>query len=96
MAVKERVGDFIEYAYLQHCLEENEYKLILINELNVTMKSSAENNWSPRNVPSIILIDPDPLIMNFIVKLSHQNFEGVMASTSWISKAMFTQFVYNV
>ena len=34
--------------------------------------------------------------MGFIVELSDQKFEGVIASTLSISKAMFTQFAHDI
>ena len=80
MLLPERKRDFIESAYLQYYLELQGYKLIFVDEFHVNMRSTSLYNWSKIGQPAALVADPDPWTMSFILGISKEMVEGILAS----------------
>ena len=60
------------------------------------MKFSAVYNWSFKECPSILTIEPEPWIMIFVVALSRKQVEGILASNASINSEMYKWFMKDV
>ena len=96
MLLPERKRDFIESAYLQYYLELQGYKLIFVDEFHVNMRSTSLYNWSKIGQPATLVADPDPWTMSFILGISKEMVEGILASDWSINSKSFTWFIYDI
>ena len=90
------VRSFFEYAFIQKYLVRDGWKLIYVDEFHLSPKTSAIYSWSKKNTPACIAINSGTLILNFIVALSEQVIEGIMAAEKSIEGKTFYWFISDV
>ena len=61
--------DFISSTYSRLWLEDNDYRLIYVDDCQVSMNNSSFYNCSPRDYTAIQEINSDNNIMSFIVDI---------------------------
>ena len=89
----ERIRDFIESAYLQIYLEAQGHHLVFIDEFHISMRQVSFYNWSKKGQPAIQIANPDSWVMSFIVGVSWNRVEGILAWTKSITTNIFIKFI---
>lgn len=96
MLKTERKRDFYEAAYLQYFLWKEGCLLVYVDEFHLNLRSDSLYNWSPRNVPAMLAIEPNPWTMSFIVAISGRGIEGIKAANYSIESQIFIWFIEDI
>ena len=92
----EKIGEFIEAAYIQHYLECLGTKLVYMDEFHVNMKSTKCWNWNHRGYYVILLMDAEAWTMNFVVTYSKFKIEDIMITSTLIEMHTFIWFLGDI
>ena len=92
----ENVRSFFESAFIQKYLVRDGWKLIYVDEFYLSPKTSAIYSFSKKNTPACIAMNSGSLILSFIVALSEQAIEGIMAAEKSIEGKTFYWFISDV
>ena len=92
----ENVRSFFESTFIQKYLVRDGWKLIYVDEFHLSPKTSAIYSWSKKNTPACIAMNSGSLILSFIVALSEQAIEGIMAVEKSIEGKTFYWFISDV
>ena len=85
----ENIRSFFESAFIQKYLVRDGWKFIYVDVFNFSPKTSAIYSWRKKNTSACIAMNSGSLILSFIIALSEQAIEGIMAAEKSIEGKTF-------